>query len=274
MSIRNLFLGACITMMLFPACVPMRQCKQVESDLKASRAEKKALESRLQQAEARNLQVDLDLHNSKVSQAELQKVVQDLEGQNAYLKKINQQLFENIKRLKQDLTKKKSVIQLQGQVIRLLDDTKKTIETSLKDQISAQEIEVVEEETVLKVIFVDKILFDSGSAEINERGMQLLQVMANPLKENIGQEIVVEGHTDDVPLSKDLKKRFPSNWELSTARAAAVVRFLQEKAGIDPQRLSARGYSFYRPLAPNTSEEGRNQNRRIEIILGQGKNDY
>ena len=125
MSIRNLFFGACIIMMLFPACAPMRQSKQVENDLKASRAEKKALKSRLQQVEARNLQMDLDLRNSKTSQAELQKVVQDLEAQNAYLKKINQQLLENIRRLKQDLSKKKSVIQLQGQVIRLLDDTKK-----------------------------------------------------------------------------------------------------------------------------------------------------
>ena len=272
MSIRNLFFGACIIMMLFPACAPMRQCKQVENDLKASRAEKKALKSRLQQVEARNLQIDLDLRNYKTSQAEQQKVVQDFEAQNAYLKKINQQLLENIRRLKQDLSKKKSVIQLQGQVIRLLDDTKKTIETSLKDQISAQEIEVVEEADLLKVIFVDKILFDSGSAEINERGMRLLQVMANTLKENKGQEIMVEGHTDNKPLSKDLKKRFPSNWELSMARAAAVVRFLQEKAGIDPQRLSARGYSFYRPVAPNTSEKGRHQNRRIEIILGRGNN--
>ncbi|MEJ2166074.1 MAG: OmpA family protein, partial [Desulfobacterales bacterium] len=65
-----------------------------------------------------------------------------------------------------------------------------------------------------------------------------------------------------------LQKRFPSNWELSTARAAAVVRFLQEVGGIKPERLSAVGYSFFRPVAPNTTEEGRRQNRRIEIILG------
>ena len=159
-------------------------------------------------------------------------------------------------------------IQLQGQVIQLLDDTKKTIETSLKDQIAAQEIEVVEEDDKLKVIFVDKILFDSGSANINDRGMELLQIMAGPLKNNKDQDIVVEGHTDDIPLSPGLKKRFPSNWELSTARASAVARFCQEEGGIDPQRLSAHGYSFYRPVAPNDTEEGRRQNRRIEIILG------
>jgi chemotaxis protein MotB len=94
--------------------------------------------------------------------------------------------------------------------------------------------------------------------------------MAGPLKQNKDQKIVVEGHTDNIPLSPGLKKRFPSNWELSTARAAAVVRVFQEQAGIQPERLSARGYSFYRPVAPNTSEDGRHQNRRIEIILGAG----
>jgi chemotaxis protein MotB len=79
---------------------------------------------------------------------------------------------------------------------------------------------------------------------------------------------VVEGHTDNKPLGPTLKERFPSNWELSTARAAAVVRFLQEEGLLQPERLSARGYSFYRPLATNDTEEGRHQNRRIEIILG------
>jgi chemotaxis protein MotB len=65
-----------------------------------------------------------------------------------------------------------------------------------------------------------------------------------------------------------LRQRFPSNWELSTARAAAVARFFQQEGGIQPQRLSARGYSFYRPVAANKTVEGRRQNRRIEIILG------
>ena len=103
--------------------------------------------------------------------------------------------------------------------------------------------------------------------------MELLQILAGPLKYNKDRSVVVEGHTDNIPLSAGLKKRFPSNWELSTARAAAVVHFFQEQGKIEPQRLSARGYSFYRPVAPNDSEAGRHQNRRIEIILGAGDSD-
>ena len=268
MPIRKLLIVAGIVFFMLSACALSPQYQKMESDLEAARAENERLKSELKQAEDKNYWQDLELRKCEDAKSKNLKEAADLKAQNSYLKKINQQLLESTKRLKLELNKKQSVIQLQGKVIQLLDDTKKTIETSLKDQIAAQEIEVVEEEDTLKVIFVDKILFDSGSAEINERGMELLQIMAGSLKANNEQEIVVEGHTDNIPLSAGLKKRFPSNWELSTARAAAVVRFFQEQAGIEPERLSARGYSFYRPVASNDTEEGRHQNRRIEIILG------
>jgi len=258
---RKLVIIAGIAFFLLFACVPLPQYMKIENDLDESQSGKDELAARLKQAEDKISRMDLELRNCEATRIKE-------EAQNTYLRNINQQLLQNTRLLKKELNKKKSVIQLQGQVIQLLDDTKKTIETSLKDQIAAQEIEVVEEDDTLKVIFVDKILFDSGSAKINDRGMELLQIMAGALKLNKEQNIVVEGHTDNVPLSAGLKKRFPSNWELSTARAAAVVYFFQEQAGIEPERLSARGYSFYRPVAPNTTEEGRHQNRRIEIILG------
>ena len=262
----KLLLAAVIAVFMLAACAPLPEYNKMKTEAEATRAEKDELAGKLRQAEEKINQMGRDLRNCEASRDQYAKV----KAQNTYLKNINQQLQENTRRLKKELSKKKSVIQLQGQVIQLLDDTKKTIETSLRDQIEAQEIEVVEEDDKLKFIFVDKILFDSGSAEINDRGMELLQIMAGPLKNNKDQKIVVEGHTDNVPLSAGLKKRFASNWELSTARAAAVVRFFQEQGKIEPQRLSARGYSFYRPVAPNDTAEGRRQNRRIEIILGGG----
>lgn len=233
-----------------------------------ARKELESLKAQHEQTKGQLQWMELEHSNSEAARSQLSKDVKQLQTQNAYLKNINQQQQKNIKALKLELEKRRSVIQLQGQVIQLLDDTKKTIETSLKDQIAAQEIEIVEIDDKLKVIFVDKILFDSGSVEINPGGKELLMIMAESLKVNKEQNIVVEGHTDDVPLSAALRKRFPSNWELSTARAAAVARFFQIEVGIQPERLSARGYSFYRPVGPNKTEEGRHQNRRIEIILG------
>lgn len=195
------------------------------------------------------------------------KALEDAHNMYQYQKKMNVQLTGRIQKLELEMKRKKSVIELQKEIISLLDDTKKTIETSLKDQIAKQEIEVVNMEDKLKVIFIDKILFDSGRSTINDGGRKLLLKMAGFLKDHKQQNIMITGHTDNVPLKPKLKKRYASNWELSAARAASIASFLERKGGLDPKRLSACGYSYYRPVASNDTEKGRRQNRRIEIIL-------
>jgi chemotaxis protein MotB len=272
---RSLLVSLCFFVMLLSACVPRPLYTEGQNELEETRVQRdevrrelEILQAQQKQTEEKLQWVEVELGNSETARNQLSQDLNKLQTQTAYLKNINQQQQENIRALKLELEKRRSVIQLQGKVIQLLDDTKKTIETSLKDQIVAQQIEVVEVDDRLKVIFIDKILFDSGSVEINPGGKELLRIMAGSLKEANDHEIVVEGHTDNVPLSAALRKRFPSNWELSTARAAAVARFLQREGGIRPERLSVRGYSFYRPVASNKAEEGRHQNRRIEIILG------
>jgi chemotaxis protein MotB len=145
--------------------------------------------------------------------------------------------------------------------------TRKNIEDSLKDQIESKQVKLETLEGKLKITFVDKILFNSGSAYINQAGQQSLLSLAGVLNQEPDQMIVVEGHTDDVRVGKSLQGTYPTNWELSTARATAVVRFLQDKAQINPERMSAAGFSYYKPVADNDTEDGRAQNRRIEIIL-------
>jgi chemotaxis protein MotB len=250
---------------LLMACAPDQQLidqnKVLNTELTHARIELQEVERNLKNRDAELL--ELQQTNSSCNNE-----LTDLQSKYAQLKNINLRLSETVEQLSNDLEKKKSVIKLQNKVIRLLDDTKKTIETSLKDEIAAQEIELVELEDTLKVVFIDKILFDSGSIDINEKGKKLLLVVAESVRGHKDQKVVVEGHTDNRPLGPTLKEKFPSNWELSTARAAAVVRFLQKEGRLQPQRLSARGYSFYQPVASNNTEEGRHQNRRIEIILG------
>jgi chemotaxis protein MotB len=232
----------------------------LETDLKNTRLESAQKEEQIH---------DLEQHNNKLLEE-----INSLQDRYEYSTKIAQQLYDNIQTLSDELKKqklaldkKKAVIEIQDQVIKLLDDTKKTIESSLKDKIAAQEVEVVSMTDTLKVVLIDKILFDSGSYDINDSGEKLLMTLAKSFKENKNQQIAVEGHTDNVPLGADLRKNFPSNWELSAARAAAVVRFFQKKGGLEPQRLSVCGYSYYKPIGSNNNEEGRRQNRRIEIIL-------
>ncbi|RMG92597.1 MAG: chemotaxis protein MotB [Candidatus Dadabacteria bacterium] len=119
----------------------------------------------------------------------------------------------------------------------------------------------------LSVKVLDEILFDSGSARIKPEGEEVLRRLGEVLKAQTEKAIVIEGHTDNVPISGALAERFPTNWELSTARATSVVRFLQDQVGVEPERLSAVGFGPYRPVASNDTPEGRARNRRIEIKL-------
>ena len=177
------------------------------------------------------------------------------------------QLSQEMEGLQVSLEESQSTIEKQTKVIRDLHATRIKIESSLKEQIENQEIKLEEIEGKLKVTLVDKILFDTGKVEIAKRGKEVLLELADTLRENKDQNIVVEGHTDDVPIGLGLIEKYPTNWELSAVRAAGVVRFLQEKGWLEPERLTATGYSYYKPVATNDTAEGRRQNRRIEIIL-------
>jgi chemotaxis protein MotB len=261
-----------LTWLFLTACVSNQQLQDQNALLNK---ELKHAQIELYKAEEKIKSHDADLIDLQQKIKHSNEKLTDLQSKNTYLKNINSRLSQKVERLSQnieqlnnDLQKKKSVIKLQNKVIRLLDDTKKTIATSLKEEIAAEEIELVEMKDTLKVVFIDKILFDSGSVEINQKGKKILLVVADSIRAQKDQNILVEGHTDNMPLSPTLKERFPSNWELSTARAAAVVRFLQEKGRLQPGRISACGYSYYRPVASNQTKDGRHQNRRIEIILG------
>ena len=266
LSLVCLFLAACASHQQL-----QDQNRVLSTELKHARIE-------LHEAEEKLKNLNAELNQLKQENTHSTQTLNDLQLKNTYLKNINIKLSQNVERLSQnverlnnDLEKKKSVIKLQDKVIRLLDDTKKTISTSLKEEIAAQEIELVEVDDTLKVIFIDKILFNSGSVEINQKGKKILQVVADSVRAHGDQKIMVDGHTDNRPLGPTLKDRFPSNWELSAARAAAVVRFLQKEGRLQPERLSAHGYSYFRPVASNQTLEGRHQNRRIEIILRPSK---
>lgn len=113
------------------------------------------------------------------------------------------------------------------------------------------------------ITFEDFLLFDFGKADLNPGGLAFLNKMADMINK-IPYAVRVEGHTDNVPIHTD---RFPSNWELSIARAVSVVKYFAGSGKIDPQRLSAVGYGDTRPLVPNDSPVNRSRNRRVEIVL-------
>ena len=215
---------------------------------------------------SKNKYLELETRSNE-TQAQLEQDKRNLQTQIAKLQSENNNLSNSIEALKMELRQEKLAIQLKEGELSELEKTRREIESSLKDQIAQKDIKLEEIEGKLKVTFVDKILFDSGSVMIKPKGQEVLLKLAESFRDNKNQNIAVEGHTDDVQIGSALLDRFPTNWELSTARATAVVRFLQEKGNIEPERLTASGFSFYRAVATNDTPEGRKQNRRIEIIL-------
>jgi chemotaxis protein MotB len=151
--------------------------------------------------------------------------------------------------------------------ISRLTETYDRLVADMKKEIEQGQITITQLADRLSVSMVDKILFPSGEAEITPEGLKILERIGSVLKNTQNKIIRVEGHTDNVQIHPKLQKKFPTNWELSTARATNVVRFLQEKVGIEPVRLQAIGMSEYHPVQSNKTEEGRSQNRRIEINL-------
>ncbi len=124
------------------------------------------------------------------------------------------------------------------------------------------EFKIAYEAIGIRLILQEKLLFESGSADIKPEMRPVLDKLYEIIKD-LPNPVEVEGHTDSIPISTE---RFPSNWELSTARASTIVRYFIAK-GINPERLKASGYADTRPIAPNTTPEGRAQNRRVEIVI-------
>jgi len=161
---------------------------------------------------------------------------------------------------------KEAAIAEKERAIAGVKSTYDSLVSELKQEIKQGEVQITQLKDKLTVNMVEKILFDSGSSVIKKNGTRVLDRVAEILKGLSGQQIKVEGHTDNVPIGPGLAEKFPTNWELSTARATTVVRYLQGR-GVSPTVLSAEGYADFRPVSPNDTDEGKAKNRRIEIVL-------
>lgn len=159
---------------------------------------------------------------------------------------------EELERLKNEETKR-------------LKETRALLEKMLKKEIEEKQVRLSLNERGLVITFVAEVLFDSGKAEIRPEAYPILDKVANILNSKVEQEnIGIEGHTDNQPIKYSSWK---SNWELSTARANSVLHYLVAKKGVRPERVSSTGYGEHRPIASNNTKEGRQKNRRVEVIV-------
>jgi chemotaxis protein MotB len=147
--------------------------------------------------------------------------------------------------------------------IPLLEEKTKALLQDISKNIQGVEgVSVKTDPRGVVVTFSDAVLFASGSAEVKKEAFDVLERLSKTLNTVPGR-IIIEGHTDNVPLSGG---KYTSNWELSTARAASVLHFFITK-GVDPNRFAIAGYGEYRPMANNETEDGRAKNRRVELVI-------
>ncbi|MCW3488738.1 flagellar motor protein MotB [Dethiobacter alkaliphilus] len=139
------------------------------------------------------------------------------------------------------------------------------VKNHLQEEGLANIIDVRIEDRGVVLEIQDRLLFDTGRAEIRSEARELLVKVAGILA-NVPNQIIVEGHTDNVPIQT---AQYPSNWELSVDRAVRVVRYLSERQGIDPERFLATGYGEFQPVASNETVQGRAKNRRVNIVISE-----
>jgi chemotaxis protein MotB len=205
-----------------------------------------------------NLNTERDSLNTRLNTftEETNRTIEELLNRNTELEGDKQMLGESIALLKK--TKEAEV--------RTVSKTYEELLAEMKGEIEQGQIAITELQGKLTVDVVDRILFDSGQAEVKPEGLAILKRVVEILITVTDKLIRIEGHTDNVPIAGTLAKRYPTNWELSAARALNVTRYL-EKEGIDPTILSAAAFGEYQPVAENDTPEGRAKNRRIAIIL-------
>jgi len=148
------------------------------------------------------------------------------------------------------------------QLIRL----KNTLETYVTEQQLGNYIGLTITEKGLVISLREKLMFDSGKDEIHEEANYILRDLTKNIVD-VPNNVRIEGHTDNVPIGPELKSKFPTNWELSTARATNVTRYLLETLNFPPGRISSAGYGEYQPVVDNDTEEHRAMNRRVDIVV-------
>ena len=222
-------------------------------ELAETRANGKSLESLLAQARANNeelkrnyaaLQKSLDNSISQNTQGNvnISKLVDEINASNRYIKQLVQ-------------AKSKS------------DSLNLALTTKLTRSLDANEMQEVNVKVLKGVVYIslaDNMLFQSGSYEVNERAMETLGKIAKIIKDYDDYDVLVEGNTDPVPINRT---NIRNNWDLSALRASSIVQVLQKDFDINPSRLSAAGRGEYNPIADNSTELGRQRNRRTEIII-------
>lgn len=274
-----------IALVIISGCVSSTEHKKSLDSIEGLKQDISSLEKKLNASEEKTAALEAELWRLKSDYEDISTNRDVVTDENATLKALLSEKDLRIKELSDTLESKNArILELKTEVGSLSQEKAKAIDekertltklkttysdlvSELNREVKKGEIEISQLRDKLSLRMVEKILFDSGSADIKKEGKEVLNKVAAILKKVSDKQIRVEGHTDNIPIGRRSVHKFPTNWELSTARATNVLRYLAENAGIDPKFLSSTGYAEFRPIASNNTPEGRAKNRRIEIVL-------
>jgi chemotaxis protein MotB len=275
----------------------------LDETLAEARAEQRRVEGELSQVEQRRVALRAEIEKAETERAELQARLattgKDLEAKLGQIARAEMSIADLNERLEAAGREEKEklaeverfrgqvaelgrrlesasarVVELESRVARLEQEKQQTLtqlgalQARLREELKTRDVQIERLRGDLTLIRIGgDILFNSGSVEFTERGRVALELIAETLNEKFPDHFLsLEGHTDDIPISYLLRERYPTNWELSSARASRAIRRL-ETLGVDPKRMRAVGYAEHQPTAVNDDVESRARNRRIELLL-------
>ena len=248
------------------AAMLMTSCAS-KKDLEACRQDNKALQSNYQDTKEQ-----LAAANARVQSLEQQ--VKGLALTNKNLQASLDKSLTNASQNNVSIDKLVDQINESNQYIRHLVEVKSksdslnmVLTNNLTRSLSKEELKEVDVQVLKGVVYIslaDNMLYKSGSYEINDRAAETLSKIAKIIKDYSDYDVLIEGNTDNVPIKRE---NIRNNWDLSCLRASSVVQALQDTYGVDPKRLTAGGRGEYNPLQPNTSDLGKQRNRRTQIII-------
>lgn len=254
-------LGAiALTATTLPSCVSRGKYNNLLDDYNSTKVE-------LAESKAYNKSLDAMLAEAKANNQQLKDNLAALQGTLDQSIAQNSQGNVNISKLVDEINASNKYIKQLIAAKDRSDSLNMALTNNLTRSLSRDELKDVDVKVLKGVVYIslaDNMLYRSGSYEISDKAMETLSKIAKIIKDYKDYDVMVEGNTDNVPINRT---NIRNNWDLSALRASSVVQVLQNKFGIDPARLSAAGRGEYRPIADNTTESGRQRNRRTEIII-------
>lgn len=267
MKFKALFIGAALLGMMSTSCVTNKKYSELQGKYDELQSSYNSTREELINCNADTRSLQQQLQAAQQSNGELKQGMAELKNTLDKSMDANAQGSVNIAKLVDEINASNKYIKQLVDAKSKSDSLNIALTNKLTRSLSTDELKEVDVKVLKGVVYIslaDNMLFKTGSYEINDRAMETLSKIAKIIKDYKDYDVLVEGNTDNVPISRP---NIRNNWDLSDLRASSVVQVLQNDFGIDPKRMTAAGRGEYNPIASNDSELGRQRNRRTEIII-------